>query len=212
MTTLSDIRSRLRKDLHDEDSGNYRWTDAVLDRHIQKAVYEFSLAIPRQEKATKQTTSGSRDIDISSLTDRVEIERVEYPIGKYPPHYVRYSLWGNTLTLLVDSVPGSVQDVYIYYGKMHTLEASGSTIPQSLEDLLCLGASAYAAIEWASYAQNRVNVGGEDTWRAYLTWGQDRLARFHKELNRHRHKNRVRISSLYIPARLPDSQTTDGGP
>ena len=29
------IRGNVRKDLHDEDSSNYRWTDAVLDRHIE---------------------------------------------------------------------------------------------------------------------------------------------------------------------------------
>ena len=32
---LSEMRTIVRRDLHDEDAGNYRWTDDELDRHIQ---------------------------------------------------------------------------------------------------------------------------------------------------------------------------------
>src|SRR5256885_17867 len=32
MTTIATVRALVRKDLHDEDASNYRWTDAVLDR------------------------------------------------------------------------------------------------------------------------------------------------------------------------------------
>ena len=39
---LDDLRDRLRQELHDEDSGAYRWQDAVLDRHIERAVRELS--------------------------------------------------------------------------------------------------------------------------------------------------------------------------
>ncbi len=43
---LTEMRDRLRKDLHDEDPQNQRWTDAELDRHIQRAVSDFSLSVP----------------------------------------------------------------------------------------------------------------------------------------------------------------------
>ena len=43
-TTITTIRARVRQDLHDEDSAAYRWTDAVLDRHIGRAVNEYSIA------------------------------------------------------------------------------------------------------------------------------------------------------------------------
>ena len=99
--------------------------------------------------------------------------------------------------LLTDSVPGDGDDVYVYYGKLHTLNADSSTIPAKLEDLVALGASGYAAMEWASFAANRVNVGGADTWRSYLTWGQDRLAEFMKGLAKHSRKNTVRVRQLY---------------
>lgn len=209
---LSDMRARLRKDLHDEDSQNYRWTDTELERHIGRAVRELSLAVPLEAKANLTTTAGSREISLSSLSGLVAIEAVEYPVGKYPPLYARFSVWGDTLTLLIDKTPGSGESVYVYHGKLHTLDASGSTVPQHLEDLVATGAAAYAALEWASFATNRVNLGGAETWRNYLVWGQDRLAEFARGLARAGRKNAVRARQLYRPAEPKPSQTTDWGP
>ncbi|HEX77497.1 MAG TPA: hypothetical protein G4O03_03675 [Dehalococcoidia bacterium] len=209
---LTEMRTRLRRDLHDEDANNYRWTDDELDRHIGRAVRELSLAAPREAKATLTTTAGSRELSIASLSDLVNIEAVEYPAGKYPALYVRFSLWGDTLTLLTDRVPGDGEAVYVYYGKMHTLDATSSTIPPHLEELVATGAAAYAAIEWSSYATNRVNLGGEDTWRGYLTWGQERLSAFLKGLAEQGRKNAVRVRQLYRPYEPKPSQSTDWGP
>jgi len=126
--TLSEMRTIVRRDLHDEDANNYRWTNDELDRHIAHTVKEFSEAIPYEQKATKATTSDSREIDISTLTDRIMVEAVEYPVDKFPKRYQRFALWGDTLTLLGDEVPDG-SNAYIYYGKLHTLDASSSTIP-----------------------------------------------------------------------------------
>jgi len=194
---LSDMRAKIRQDLHDEDSQNYRWTDSELDRHIEHALRELSLSCPLEARATLSTTEGSRDLSISSLSDLVEIEAVEYPASSYPPSYVRFSAWADTLTLLIDSLPADGEDVYVYYGKLHTLDTDSSTIPAKLEDLVALGAAAYAAIEWASFAANRVNVGGSEVWHSYLTWGQDRLAAFMKGLAKNSRKNTVRVRQLY---------------
>ena len=210
--TLSTFRTRLRRDLHDEDAQNYRWTDNELDRHIQHALRELSYAVPREMKATLTTTVGSRDLSISSLTDRLSVEAAEYPTGKYPPQYAQFSLWEDTLTLLVDSAPAGGENVNIFYGKLHTVDATSSTVPTYLEDLLLIGAAAYAALEWASFATNRVNVGGEASWRAYETWGRERLDAFMKGLANHNSRNRLRAVRLYRPAQPRPSQTTDWGP
>lgn len=205
---LADMRARLRQDLHDEDESNYRWSDEELNRHIEHAVRELSLAVPLEAKATLTTTAGSRELSLSTISDLVAIEAVEYPVGRYPPRYVRFSLWGDTLTLLVEGAPSGGEEVYIYYGKLHTLDETASTIPSPLEDLVVIGGAGYAAIEWASFATNRLNVGGESTWRNYLTWGQDRLASFLRGLAKHSRKNTVRSRQLYRPYEPPRSQTT----
>ncbi len=208
---LAEMRTIVRRDLHDEDDTNYRWTDEELDRHIAHAVKDFSEAIPYEQKAVIATTSDSREIDISALTDRIVIEAVEYPVDKFPRKYQRYSLWGDTLTLLGDEIPDG-SNVYIYHGKLHTLDATTSTIPTKHEDLVASGACGYAAVEWAAYAINRVNVGGLVTPREFLTWGGEKLKYFKAELKRLGRRSRVRIRSLYTPYYSPVSKSTDFGP
>ncbi len=208
---LAEMRAIVRRDLHDEDDTNYRWTDDELDRHITHAVKDFSEAVPYEQKAIKATTSGSKEIDISTLTDRIMIEAVEYPVDRFPKKYQRYSLWANTLTLLGDEVPDG-SNAHIYYGKLHTIDAEGSSIPTKHEDLVATGACGYAAVEWAVYAINRVNIGGLMTPKEFLTWGKEKLRYFKAELKRLGRRNRVRVRSLYEPYYPPVSKSTDYGP
>ncbi len=207
---LTEMRAIIRRDLHDEDAANYRWTNDELDRHIAHAVKEFSEAIPYEQKAVKATTSDSREIDMSIIADRIMVEAVEYPVDKFPKRYQRFTLWADTLTLLGDEVPDG-SNAYIYYGKLHTLGES-STISTEHDDLIAAGACGYAAVEWAAYAINRVNVGGTITPREFLSWGKERLNFFKQELKRLGRKNRVRVSSLYKPYYQPVSKSTDYGP
>jgi len=208
---LTEMRAIVRRDLHDEDSENYRWTNDELDRHIAHAVRDFSEAIPYEQKATKATTSGSREIDISTITDRITVEAVEYPVGRFPKRYQRFALWADTMTLLGDEVPDG-SNAYIYYGKLHTLDGGTSTIPARDEDLIAAGACGYAAVEWAVYAINRVNVGGTSTPQELLTWGNEKLGFFKSELKRLGRRNRIRVRTLYKPYYPVKSKTTDYGP
>ena len=208
---LTDMRTTVRRDLHDEDSNNYRWTDDELDRHIAHAVKELSEHIPYEQKATKATTAGSRELDISAITGRVMVEAVEYPADRFPRRYQPFSLWGDTLTFLGDEVPDG-SNAYIYYGKLHTLDGDGSTIPAQCEDLIAAGACGYAAVAWAVYAVNRVNVGGTVTPRELLDWGNQKLKYFRQELRRLGRRNRVRVSTLYRPYYPVVSKSTDFGP
>jgi hypothetical protein len=208
---LTDMVANVRKDLHDENEENYRWTTGELERHIARAVKEFSQAIPLEQKATLATTAGSREISVSTLTGRVMIEAVEYPVGQFPPSYQRFALWNETLTLLGSEIPDG-SNCYIYYGKLHTLSAGTSTLPTQHEDLVACGAEGYAAIELAAYTVNQVNTGGEKTPGDWYNWGKDRLSHFRNELKRLGRNNRVRATRLYTPYDTPVSKSTDWGP
>ncbi|MDP3880131.1 MAG: hypothetical protein Q8Q07_07510 [Dehalococcoidales bacterium] len=208
---LADMRAIVRRDLHDEDATNYRWTDNELDRHIAHAVKDFSEAIPYEQKTTKATTSGSREIALSTITDRIVVEAVEYPVDKFPKKYQRFSLWADTLTLLGDEMPDG-SNAYIYYGKLHTLDATSSTISAVYEDMLAAGATGYAAVEWAIYAVNRVSIGGSPTSAEFLAWGREKLNCFKAELKRLGRRNRVRTRSLYRPYYPSNAKSTDYGP
>ncbi len=199
------MRTRIRRDLHDEDPAHQRWSDDELNRHIARAVQEVSLAAPLEAATTLMTTAGSRDLDIAALTSRVSIETAEYPTGQYPPSLVPFTTWGDTLSLLVDGEPSEGEAVLVRYAQLHTLDDEGTTVPDRLHDLVATGAGAYAALEWASYATNRVNVGGAETWRNYHTWAQERMAAFAKALAKLGRERGLRSHRLYQPV-------TDGAP
>lgn len=197
---LTEMRTRVRHDLRDTDPADERWSDDELDRHIERAVRELSLAAPVEAVATLTTAAGSRDLDVSTLSGRVSIDAVEYPAGQYPPAFAVFSSWGDTLTLVVDRAPHAGERATVSYSKLHTLTDDASTLPAALEEIVATGAGGYAALEWASFATNRVNAGGTDTWRHYHIWAQERLAAFARALAKHGRERRVRSRQLYRPA------------
>jgi hypothetical protein len=212
-TTIATIRARVRQDLHDEDSSAYRWTDAVLDRHISRAVAEYSQYAPREQKSTLTTTAGSRDLSVASLTNLVTVDAVEWPVGEFPPAFVPFSRWETALTLDAPSAPAGVENVNVYWTRLHTLDGSSSTIPAAHEDAIALGAAGYAALDWSSFATNRINTGGDDVWGRYKAFGESRLRDFHRELARIGRQGALRVRRMYAtdaPASL--SQDRVHGP
>jgi hypothetical protein len=149
---------------------------------------------------TLTTTAGSRDLSLSTLTELVRVEAVEYPVGDYPASYVQFSTWAQMMSLLVDQTPSGAESVDVYWGSLHTVDGSGSTLPTALEDLAVLGAGGYAAVEWANYAANRANVAGYEAFRQYESWGNDALRRFREQLQTLAADNRVRATRLYAVA------------
>ena len=208
---LAEMISLVRDDLHDTDETNYRWTDAELNRHINRAVGELSESLPLPAKATLPTAANSRELDISGLNDRIMVAAVEYPVSAMPPNYQQFSIWGETLTILSGSQPDG-SNCSVYYGARHTLNAQSSTLPGKYEDMAAGGACGYAAIELAVYAINRVNVGGTVTPGELLEWGNQKLKHFRQELKRLGRRNRVSVSALYEPYFPNISKTTDYGP
>ncbi len=208
---LTTMITLVRRDLHDEDAGSYRFSDEALTRHIQRAVKDFSEALPLEQKETFATVAGSRDIDISGITGRVSVEAVEYPVGNFPPRCQRFSLWADTMTLLGDVVPDG-GNAAVYYGKLHTLDAEASTIPEVYEDVIATGAAGYAALEYAAFTINQVNAGGTGAARDFLIFGKERLTAFRKELKKLGRRNKVRARSLYTPWQTPVSKTVVSGP
>jgi len=194
--TLTEMRGLVRRDLKDEDPSNYRWTDDEIDRAIQRAVADLSRYVPKEEKATIATTDSSYEIDISSLTGRVSVDKVEFPIDRHPREFQRFTVYQDILTL-IGGYQGDGEDCYIYWSKVHTLDAASSTIPAYLEDLVALGASAYAALAQSQYHSDRANTGGSDVDRDYTYWGRDALSEFKRKLKAYGRNRKLKIGQFY---------------
>ncbi|MHB8514551.1 MAG: phage adaptor protein [Dehalococcoidia bacterium] len=191
------IRTNVRKDLHDEDASAYRWTDSSLDRHIGRAVAEYSIAAPLEQRSTVTTAPGSRDLSVASLASLIDIEAVEWPVGEFPPRRVAWSQWQTTITMDVVSAPAGVENVYVYWLKLHTLDAGSSTIPAHHDELITEGAAGYAALDWTSYATNRLNIGSSDVWGRYKAFADERLRQFRADIARLGRQNAVRARRLH---------------
>lgn len=216
MSSTATIRAAVRIDLHDEDAAAYRWVDATLNRHIQRVVQEYSHVSPLETKSTLVTVADSRDVSVATLTPRIRVVAAEYPTGEYPPEFVPFTLWGDTLTLDLVAAPSGTPNVNVYWHKEHTIHATvdaSSTFPASHDQIIATGAAAYAALEWGSFSSNRVNIGGENTWGRYMDFAAVRLEEFHEMLRNLPARSKVQTARLYAPvdARLR-SQTTDPGP
>jgi len=195
-TTLTTIRTAVRRDLKDEDSSNYRWQDNEIDRAIARAAAELSRYVPREMKATIATTDGSREIALTTLTDRVSVDRVEFPVGETPRNFQRFSVYSDIITLIGD-VAGDGTNCSIFWGKVHTLDGSTGTIPAYLEDVLALGAAAYAVLAQTQYRTDTAGFGGERADTDYQSWGAAMLKEFKAQLKRFGRGRKLKISQFY---------------
>lgn len=183
---LSAIRTVIRQVLSDEfaEGVDLEWENDELDIHIQQCIEEISDALPYEVKETLTTTAGSRDIDISSITDLLDVDKVEYKIDQYPQEFRNCSVFADVLTMKVDAAPGAGETVYAYCYKIHTLTETASTLKPKLERLLILGATATAAISKARSLINTLNLGGSRTPADMSAWGTARLALFREGLRK----------------------------
>ncbi len=179
---LTPLRTRLRIDLGEPTAD--RWTDDDLDRHIGHAVRDINRVAPREMVATDLTIPdpATRELDISALTDRIAVVAVQYPVDGQPRRLRHFEAWGDTLTLLTDTMPVAGAPVWVYYTAAHTVGEDDSTLPAHLEDVALVGAAGYAALEYAAYAMNRVTVGDGRTPEQFLALGRDRLMQFRQDL------------------------------
>jgi hypothetical protein len=191
---LSTMRDLVRRDLKDEDEDNYRWTDDELDRAIARAVIELSKHVPREMKDEIATVAGSAEVDISTLEDRIAVDRVEFLVGSTPRTFQRFEVYGDTLTFL--DITGDGNDCAVYWGKVHTLSAKTSTVPTRYEDLIALGATAYATLSQSQYSTDMASIGGENVDRDYLYWARGRLMEFERAIKKAGSK--LKTGSLYF--------------
>src|SRR4030042_771165 len=193
---LSTMRTLVRRDLKDEDAANYRWQDNEIDRALSRALAELSRYVPREMKNTIATVDDSRAISISTLTDRVSVDRVEFPIDEHPRQFQRFVVYVDTITLIGD-VEGDGKNCYIFWSCLHTLDGVGSTIPSYLEDVLTLGADAYAVLAQAQYRTDTAGFGGEQADRDYQTWGNAMLKEFKSQLKRFGKTRKLKVGQFY---------------
>jgi len=167
ITLLTAMTANVRTDLKDLDATQYLWVDSELQRHIQHAVNDYQKILPLLAAVTISAAA-----DPSGATRRQSVasplpagylwtERVEYPIDDDPPAYLvfREELADQGTLYLPTGDPPAVGDLLkVWYASLHTLSAGASTLPTEHEEIIALGATAYAARAAERYAVSRLNA------------------------------------------------------
>jgi hypothetical protein len=139
-TYLADMVAQLRIDLGDP-VGTPAWADAALQRAIDRSVSAYSLHHPYQQKATIATVLNDYAISIASLTGRISVDKLEFPVGDKPPTFKPFTLVQETLFM---EEYGDAANCYIYWSGIHTLTDASRTFNIKDSNLISLGALAYA--------------------------------------------------------------------
>jgi len=204
-SALATIRARLQIVL--DDAGAAFWTTGELDAHIQRALEDLSHHIPLEVKATVATVNGSRDVDISTLTKRVRVVAVEYPISQWPRVYARFSLWLDVLTIIDDPIPDGA-NCYVYYHALHTINAT-KTLPEDHEETLIFGAAARACDQQQADASNTLATGGPGVVRDWASLARHFRSQYEARLHPRRG---LRQTRFYRPHEPTATQDSDPGP
>jgi hypothetical protein len=176
---LTEIRARVREDLQDTDSQNYRWTDDEVDGAIDRVVTEYSLHAPIEQQDDIATTAGDTELDISSLTGLLAVESVEFPIGYKPKYFQRTEYWAGHLYMEDE---GNGNDARVRWLKKHILTAESTTIPEEHEEIIVLGATGYLAMSASACTVDRASIAGRHATINFKAWGKERLDRYDKKL------------------------------
>ena len=192
--TLTEMRTRVREDLQDTDSENYRWTDDEVDGAIARVVMEYSLQAPIQQRDDIATTDGDTEVDISTLTGLLKVESVEFPLGKTPQYMQHIEYWAGKLYMQDE---GDGTDARVRWLKKHTLTAESTTIPGEHEEIIVLGATGYLAMSASADTVDRAFIAGHYGTTSYRAWATERLRRYDQQLHRISQGNRVTRRQLY---------------
>ena len=202
--TITVLRTDIADDLR--DAGATDWTTAQLDRAIDYALDRYTRVRPRQQVANL-TGIASRQITLSAAAPAglgtlpfaalIAVTAAEYPIGRWPPEFVRFDTYAGTLQLHLDTQPVAAA-VNLHYDRLHTLDATSGTLEDRDRDVLAIGAVAYALRQRAIDAAAALNVAPDyDTRLRRLA--EEALAHFDAMLERIRSEQPLRQRRAYAP-------------
>jgi hypothetical protein len=176
---LVEMRTRVRQDLFDTDPGAYDWTDDQIDGAIQRAVRDYSHRSPIQQISDLATTVDSVELNISSLTDLMYIDSIEFPLGQTRPHMQRFTFYAGKVFM---RDPGDGTNARVRWAKAHTLAVGSTTIPDLHDEIIVLGATSHLAMSMSAKLVDKATIAGRFGTLNYRAWAHDRLVLYQQQL------------------------------
>lgn len=194
MTTRATLRAALRQDLRDEDSANYIWTDAILNRHFAHALEEIAQRCPLVASLTVAIANPSvRRISLSgqaalTASTFLRISALECPADEYPQKWIPFrEESGPSVYVLAPDLPAAAATLRVWYAKRFTVDDSSGDMPVTLDQVAILGATHFALADQAVDTSDKLTP--TDTPRFYARLKADTASRWRDELRRISHLN-----------------------
>ena len=207
MGNRATMRADLRRDLRDEDSANYIWPDAVLNRHIQHALDDLQAIAPRIARLAKTVPTSPQRIDLTADVPATFawLEAVEYPLDKYPQRFLPFrEEAGPEAYLLTGHLPTVGDQLGVWYAGRYTVDDTSSDLPLVYEPSVLTGALAYACFDQAVDVVAKLTPAGRGPadYRAVADPARARFAALIDEL-RHRVPPPMWLPSWRLPDEIP---------
>lgn len=200
--TLTTLRDRVESTL--QDATNLTWSTADLDEALRQALHRYSKVNPARTIASLTLTVAGREIDISTITTYLQIERVWWDYDEsdpaQPPNWRNFELWPGDIVYIDDPSEPSVGDVVrLWYTHLQTLygldSATTTTLPADDTSLVVNGAAGIAAL---IRSQEIIETSNVDGWvhKRLKEWGNERLAEFEDALANLARAQGIRASGI----------------
>lgn len=169
--TLATLRDRVEAML--VDTGNAIWGTGLLDEAIAQALAEYSELRLRQVVVTLALTTAlstnGREIDISSITSLVSVEKLwaPYTAAGVDPTERAFEHWleDETLYLPGGDVLTTAQSVRMFYCARHTINGLDSEVTTTYrtgdDAIIVLGGVAYALLARSNDLTEQVTLSAD---------------------------------------------------
>ncbi len=199
MSNLSQLIDLVEMEL--KDTGNAQWSTDELTAHIRRALRAYNRVQPRRAQGVISATEGEREYSLAGLSGLMDVLEVWHPWDDddpcYPPQRPTWSvLYDGALRLDVADAPTAdgTDDIRVFYTIPHAIDGldgeETSTLDGQGEQVIVLGASAYAASQLAQSLIGTVTVTGQ-TPEQYSKWAAARMNDFELALEQLRRRANV---------------------
>jgi hypothetical protein len=176
-----------------------------IDEAIRWAVHRYSAISPEQVISDVTLSADGREVDISGITDYIQIVRAWWDYDSsdpgYPPGWRDFELWPGDILFIKDGAePASGDVVRVWYTRIHSLSgldsASATSLPDDAINLIVVGACGYVAEERVQ------DEAARSIPRKLREWAESRLREFERGLAAVARRNAARASGIAAMAPL----------
>lgn len=214
--TAMDTLERVERMLN--DTSNAIWDRTWLEEAMRQALLEYSHINPYEQITTLTLSSSTYELDVSSISDLVDVTEVWSPYTasnpEHPPNRVAFRFWrDNNIVFSIDRQFSNGDVARVFYHKLHTLKdldaETTTTVDPMDEVLIAIGTAGHAATSRAIDLTEKVSVG-QFAAQQVRAWGLSKLQEYRAGLNAVSRRLSLREPSRVTLPRL-DRWDRDGG-